>query len=53
MNAGYFLEARQHLNAITNAMYDTIKARLLRNQTEQESGTNSPASAASPETPKD
>jgi tetratricopeptide (TPR) repeat protein len=53
MNAGYFIEARQHLNAITNSMYDTIKARLLRNLTEKESGTNSPASAASPETPKD
>jgi tetratricopeptide (TPR) repeat protein len=52
MNAGRFEEARQHLKVITNAMYDTIKSRLLRNLAEKESGTNVPPKAPSPEAPK-
>jgi tetratricopeptide (TPR) repeat protein len=43
LNAGRFDEARGHLNAITNAMYDDLKNRLLRNLKEKESkasGTN-------------
>ncbi len=44
--AGRFAEAHAHLNAVTNAMYDTLKQRLTRNLAEQESkahDTNTPS----------
>ncbi|HMJ24976.1 MAG TPA: hypothetical protein VK475_04075 [Pyrinomonadaceae bacterium] len=46
---GQFAEARAHLNSVTNAMYDTLKARLTRNLNERESKskeTNAPAGDA-------
>lgn len=48
INAGRFEEARQHLNAVTNAMYDVVKNRLLRTLAERETkpaDTNSPPPA--------
>ena len=50
INAGRFEEARQHLNAVTNAMYDVLKSRLLRTLAEREAksaNTNSPPPAQS------
>jgi len=49
LHAGRFAESRAHLNAVTNAMYDELKNRLVRNLNEQEAqakGTN--AAAVSP-----
>lgn len=48
MNAGRLAEARQHLNAVTNATFDVVKNRLLRNLAEREdkrANTNSPPPA--------
>ena len=38
--AGQFAEARSHLNLVTDPTYADLKARLIRNITERESGTN-------------
>lgn len=43
LNVGRFSEARDHLNAVTNAMYTDLKNRLERNLKEKSSGTNAPA----------
>lgn len=51
LHAERFDEARQHLSAVTNGMYNDLKERLLRNLNAQESkakGTNSPAGTNSP-----
>lgn len=45
INAGRFDEARKHLDAVTNSMYDVLKARLLRKLAEEQvklAQTNSP-----------
>ncbi len=45
LQADRFAEARTHLNAVTNTMYDVLKKRLVRNLEEQErkaKGTNAP-----------
>ncbi len=44
MTAGRYEEARQHLDAVTNAALDTVKQRLIRNLSTQEAEakTNSP-----------
>jgi tetratricopeptide (TPR) repeat protein len=45
IGAGRFDEARQHLNAVTNAIYDVVKNRLLKNLAEKEAkatATDSP-----------
>jgi tetratricopeptide (TPR) repeat protein len=47
INAGRFAEARQHLDAVTNAQYDVVKKRLLRTLSEKEAkaaATNNPPS---------
>jgi tetratricopeptide (TPR) repeat protein len=36
LNSGRFDEARQHLNSVTNRMYDALKERLLRNLNQKE-----------------
>ncbi|MFO1487832.1 MAG: hypothetical protein U1F65_05080 [Verrucomicrobiota bacterium] len=36
LNAGRFDEARQHINAVTNSMYDELKTRITRNLEERE-----------------
>ncbi len=51
LNAGRFDEARNHLDAITNAMYADLKNRLERNWKEKSSGTNAPTSAETTESP--
>ena len=51
LHAERFDEARAHLNAVTNAMYDELKNRLARNIEEQEKqakaakATNAPPTA--------
>ncbi len=45
INAGRFDEARQHLDAVTNSIYDTLKNRLMRKLAEEETKatqTNAP-----------
>ena len=45
LQASRFAEARAHLNAVTNDMYNTLKKRLVRNLDEQQQkvqGTNAP-----------
>ncbi|HZV34125.1 MAG TPA: hypothetical protein VFB72_06065 [Verrucomicrobiae bacterium] len=45
LNAGRFAEAHHDLNMVTNALYDDLKARLLRNlkaREENPDGTNAP-----------
>lgn len=51
MNVGRFAEARGHLDAITNAMYRDLKARLERNWREKSSGTNQPSPTNRTESP--
>ena len=55
LNCGRFEQARRHLSIVTNAMYNTLKARLTRNLTEKETkgkeGSTS-AAAAKPATPQ-
>ena len=49
--AGRFAEARAHVKAVTNEMYNELKSRLARNLDKQEAealGTNVSASAAQP-----
>jgi tetratricopeptide (TPR) repeat protein len=46
MNAGRFAEAHQHLNAVTNAIYNDLKTRVLRNLVQREeksAATNTPS----------
>ncbi len=53
INAGRFDEARQHLNAVTNSVFDVLKTRLLRKLAEEEAkscSTNAPH-ATLPATP--
>lgn len=49
LTAGRFEEARGHLDAVTNAMYDDLKTRLERNLKEKSSGTNAPSTDKGPE----
>jgi hypothetical protein len=51
LNVGRFAEARGHLDAITNTMYDDLKHRLERNLKEKSSGTNALTTADTPEAP--
>jgi tetratricopeptide (TPR) repeat protein len=49
LDAGRFDEARNHLNNVTNAMYEALKKRLTRNLEERENKskeTNAPAASA-------
>ena len=48
LNAGRFVEARCHLNAVTNAMYADLKKRVMRNLDERESLDRQTNSAPSP-----
>ncbi|MSU60897.1 MAG: hypothetical protein EXS31_00630 [Pedosphaera sp.] len=36
LNSGMFIAARQHINIVTNQMYDVLKGRLIRNLAEKE-----------------
>lgn len=45
MSIGRFDEARAHLNAVTNSVYDDLKTRLARNLSEREKGSNQPGTA--------
>lgn len=49
--AGSYSEARPHLNAVTNAFYADLKARVLRNLNEREAGTNAVAEMSDPPIP--
>jgi tetratricopeptide (TPR) repeat protein len=54
LNCGRFEEARQHLNSVTNRMYDTLKERLVRNLNQKEAqakSTNAPAGTSVPTSP--
>lgn len=46
LNSGRFLDARAHLNAVTNQAMMDLKNRLLRNLAQKENGTNAPPAAA-------
>jgi tetratricopeptide (TPR) repeat protein len=51
MNVGQFDEARRHLGAVTNAMYDDLKGKLARNlelKEKKAAGTNAPPAVPSP-----
>jgi tetratricopeptide (TPR) repeat protein len=46
LNSGEFLEARNHLDLVTNKFYNVLKDRLIRNLIEkQKKSTNAPAAA--------
>jgi tetratricopeptide (TPR) repeat protein len=43
MSVGRLAEAKAHLNAVTNEMYDALKTRLTRNLNDREATNNTPA----------
>ena len=50
LHAERFDEARAHLNAVTNAMYDELKKRLAHNIEEQEKQANAASATNAPPT---
>jgi len=51
LNAGQFEEARAHLNLVTNANFNDLKARLTRNLNEKEKEAKGASTATEREGP--